>query len=168
VLPSRLRPTRGNEHGWEPDRLEPVAIAGGERFDRTAADRSNEGRHPPVERRIHVAHLAALGVEYLLKDRVSDLEELSASVRRVGDGGSVLDPSVVAQLVGQRRKGDEALDDLTERELDVLALMAEGRSNRAIGERLSFPSTPSRSMSRASLRPFRSLSRPTITGACWP
>ena len=75
-------------------------------------------------------------MEYLLKDRVSDLEELSASVRRVGDGGSVLDPSVVAQLVGQRRKGDEALDDLTERELDVLALMAEGRSNRAIGERL--------------------------------
>jgi DNA-binding NarL/FixJ family response regulator len=76
------------------------------------------------------------GVGYLLKDRVSDLAELSASVERVGEGGSVLDPSVVAQLVGQRRKGDDPLTDLTERELDVLALMAEGRSNKAIGQRL--------------------------------
>jgi DNA-binding NarL/FixJ family response regulator len=76
------------------------------------------------------------GVGYLLKDRVSDLAELSSSVRRVGEGGSVLDPSVVAQLVGQRRKGDNPLEALTERELDVLALMAEGRSNKAIGERL--------------------------------
>jgi DNA-binding NarL/FixJ family response regulator len=76
------------------------------------------------------------GVGYLLKDRVSDLAELSSSVRRIGEGGSVLDPSVVAQLVGQRRKGDDPLAGLTERELDVLALMAEGRSNKAIGERL--------------------------------
>ena len=76
------------------------------------------------------------GVGYLLKDRVSDLDELATSVRRIGDGGSVLDPSVVAQLVGQRRKGDDLLDDLTVRELEVLALMAEGRSNKAIGERL--------------------------------
>jgi DNA-binding NarL/FixJ family response regulator len=75
-------------------------------------------------------------VGYMLKDRVSDLEELSASVRRIGEGGSVLDPAVVAQLVGQRRKGDTPLEDLTERELEVLALMAEGRSNKAIGERL--------------------------------
>jgi DNA-binding NarL/FixJ family response regulator len=76
------------------------------------------------------------GVGYLLKDRVSDLEELATSVRRIGEGGSVLDPSVVAQLVGQRRKGDDPLEHLTERELEVLALMAEGRSNKAIGERL--------------------------------
>jgi DNA-binding NarL/FixJ family response regulator len=76
------------------------------------------------------------GVGYMLKDRVSDLEELSVSVRRIGDGGSVLDPAVVAQLVGQRRKGNTPLEDLTERELDVLALMAEGRSNKAIAERL--------------------------------
>jgi DNA-binding NarL/FixJ family response regulator len=76
------------------------------------------------------------GVGYLLKDRVSDLGELSESVKRIGEGGSVLDPTVVAQLVGQRRKGDTPLEDLTERELEVLALMAEGRSNRAIGERL--------------------------------
>jgi DNA-binding NarL/FixJ family response regulator len=75
------------------------------------------------------------GIGYLLKDRVSDLDELSASVRRIGEGGSVLDPSVVAQLVGQRRS-DDPLEHLTEREREVLALMAEGRSNRAIGERL--------------------------------
>jgi DNA-binding NarL/FixJ family response regulator len=76
------------------------------------------------------------GVGYMLKDRVSDLDELSTSVRRVGEGASVLDPAVVEQLVGQRRKGDTPLEDLTERELEVLALMAEGRSNKAIAERL--------------------------------
>jgi DNA-binding NarL/FixJ family response regulator len=78
----------------------------------------------------------ASGVGYLLKDRVSDLHELSEAVQRVGEGGSVLDPSVVAQLVGRRRPGNDPIDDLTERERDVLALMAEGRSNRAIAERL--------------------------------
>jgi DNA-binding NarL/FixJ family response regulator len=76
------------------------------------------------------------GVGYLLKDRVSDLAELASSVRRVGEGGSVLDPSVVAQLVERPRSGDDPLEDLTEREREVLSLMAEGRSNRAIGERL--------------------------------
>jgi DNA-binding NarL/FixJ family response regulator len=75
-------------------------------------------------------------VGYLLKDRVSELEELATSVRRIGAGGSVLDPAVVGQLVGQRRKGDDPLEGLTERELEVLALMAEGRSNKGIGERL--------------------------------
>jgi DNA-binding NarL/FixJ family response regulator len=76
------------------------------------------------------------GVGYLLKDRVSDLEELTSSVRRIGEGGSVLDPSVVAQLVDRRRGGNDPLGRLTDREREVLALMAEGRSNRAIGERL--------------------------------
>ena len=78
----------------------------------------------------------ARGVGYLLKDRVSDLRELSDAVQRVGEGGSVLDPTVVSQLVGRRRKGHDPIDDLTERERQVLALMAEGRSNRAIAERL--------------------------------
>jgi DNA-binding NarL/FixJ family response regulator len=78
----------------------------------------------------------ARGVGYLLKDRVSDLRELSDAVQRVGEGGSVLDPSVVSQLVGRRRQGHDPIDDLTERERQVLALMAEGRSNRAIAERL--------------------------------
>jgi DNA-binding NarL/FixJ family response regulator len=87
----------------------------------------------------YAVELLAQGTErvgYMLKDRVSDLDELSESVRRIGEGASVLDPAVVAQLVGQRRKGDTPLEDLTERELEVLALMAEGRSNKAIAERL--------------------------------
>jgi DNA-binding NarL/FixJ family response regulator len=78
----------------------------------------------------------ASGVGYLLKDRVSDVHELSDAVQRVGGGGSVLDPSVVAQLVGRRRPRNDPIDELSEREREVLALMAEGRSNRAIGERL--------------------------------
>jgi DNA-binding NarL/FixJ family response regulator len=76
------------------------------------------------------------GVGYLLKDRVSDLGELASSVRRVGEGGSVLDPSVVAQLVERPRPGRDPLEDLSEREREVLALMAEGRSNKAIGQQL--------------------------------
>ena len=76
------------------------------------------------------------GVGYLLKERVSDLDELSSSVNRVGHGGSVLDPAVVGELVGRRRQGDNPLEHLTDREREVLALMAEGRSNRAIAERL--------------------------------
>ena len=78
----------------------------------------------------------ARGVGYLLKDRVSDVGDLADAVNRVGGGGSVLDPSVVSQLVGRRRQGHDQIDDLTERERQVLALIAEGRSNRAIAERL--------------------------------
>ena len=76
------------------------------------------------------------GVGYLLKERVSDLDELSSSVRRIGQGGSVLDPAVVSRLVDRRRPGDDPLEHLTDRERQVLALMAEGRSNSAIAERL--------------------------------
>lgn len=75
------------------------------------------------------------GVGYLLKDRVEDLDDFTDAVRRIGRGGSVIDPSVVAVLVGRRAR--VLLDDLTERERAVLALMAEGRSNQAIGDRLS-------------------------------
>src|ERR687897_2044033 len=78
---------------------------------------------------------SAEGVGYLLKDRVSDVDEFASAVRRVAEGGSALDPSLVTQLVGRRRKRGP-LDDLTPRELEVLELMAEGRSNQAIGERL--------------------------------
>jgi DNA-binding NarL/FixJ family response regulator len=76
------------------------------------------------------------GVGYLLKERVSDLGELSASLNRVGEGGSVLDPAVVDQLVGRTRPGSDPLEHLTQREREVLGLMAEGRSNKAIAERL--------------------------------
>ena len=75
------------------------------------------------------------GVGYLLKDRVDDLEDFSDAIRRIAKGGSVIDPDVVAQLVGRRRT-KVPLDDLTEREREVLALMAEGRSNQAICDRL--------------------------------
>jgi DNA-binding NarL/FixJ family response regulator len=75
------------------------------------------------------------GVGYLLKDRVSDLHDFRAAVRSVGNGGSVIDPEVITRLVGRSRARD-ALADLTERERVVLAMMAEGRSNLAISERL--------------------------------
>jgi DNA-binding NarL/FixJ family response regulator len=76
------------------------------------------------------------GIGYVLKDRVSDLEELASCVRRIGEGGSVLDPTVVAQLVERPRTGPDPLEDLSDREREVLALMAEGRSNKAIGQQL--------------------------------
>ncbi|MFL5709800.1 MAG: response regulator transcription factor [Chloroflexota bacterium] len=75
------------------------------------------------------------GMGYLLKDRVDDLEDFADAVRRIARGGSVIDPEVVAQLVG-RRRARVPLDDLTERESEVLALIAEGRSNQAICDRL--------------------------------
>jgi DNA-binding NarL/FixJ family response regulator/class 3 adenylate cyclase len=78
---------------------------------------------------------SAEGVGYLLKDRVSDVEQFAESVRRVAEGGSALDPAVVSQLVGRHRVGDP-LDELTPREREVLELMAEGRSNQAIADRL--------------------------------
>jgi DNA-binding NarL/FixJ family response regulator len=78
----------------------------------------------------------ATGMGYLLKDRVSNVSDLTESLQRVASGGCVLDPEVVAQLVARRRRGDDPLDELSDREREVLALMAEGRSNRAIGQRL--------------------------------
>ena len=78
----------------------------------------------------------AEGVGYLLKERVSDLAGLASSVRQVGEGGSVLDPAVVSQLVGRPRRHNDALGQLTDREREVLGLMAEGRSNKAIADRL--------------------------------
>src|ERR671911_2458200 len=78
---------------------------------------------------------SAEGVGYLLKDRVADVDEFAAAVRRVAEGGSALDPALVTQLVGRRRAHDR-LAELTLREREVLGLMAEGKSNQAIAERM--------------------------------
>jgi len=72
------------------------------------------------------------GLGYLLKDRIMDVDDFVAAVHRVGSGGTALDPEVVAQLLSRRKP----LDVLTPRELEVLALMAEGRSNTAIAKQL--------------------------------
>ncbi len=77
----------------------------------------------------------AEGVGYLLKDRVGDVERLTEAVDRVAAGGSVLDPEVVAQMLGRSRE-EGPLDSLTAREREVLGLMAEGRTNRAIAGKL--------------------------------
>ena len=74
-------------------------------------------------------------VGYLLKDRFADLTEFADAVRRVGNGGSALDPLVVSQLMGRKRSRD-LIEDLTERERSVLELMAQGRSNDAIASTL--------------------------------
>ena len=91
----------------------------------------------------HVAHTYAVellgdsaqGLGYLLKDRVADVDEFTAAVRRVAEGGSALDPLVVSELVG-RNRGDDPIERLSPREREVLELMAEGRSNQAIGKKL--------------------------------
>jgi DNA-binding NarL/FixJ family response regulator len=75
------------------------------------------------------------GFGYLLKDRVLDVDEFLEAVRRVGRGGTVVDPEVVGQLIGRRRKRDP-LEELTKREREVLELMAEGLSNQGICRKL--------------------------------
>ena len=74
-------------------------------------------------------------VGYLLKERVSDIAVLVDALRRIAEGECVLDPTIVARLLSRPREHGP-LDELTEREREVLALIAEGRSNQAIGERL--------------------------------
>ena len=78
---------------------------------------------------------SAEGTGYLLKDRVGDVERFADSVRRVAEGGSALDPEVIAQVLGRSRRRNP-LAELTARERDVLALIAQGRSNQAIAEQL--------------------------------
>lgn len=78
---------------------------------------------------------SAEGVGYLLKENISDLSMFTEAVRRVASGGSALDPNVVARLVGRKRKAGP-LDNLTPRERDVLALVAEGRSNAGVAQEL--------------------------------
>jgi DNA-binding NarL/FixJ family response regulator len=77
----------------------------------------------------------AQGVGYLLKEKVGDLRVFTDAVRRVAEGGSALDPDVVARLVGRRRRSSP-IDSLTKRETEVLSLIAEGRSNAGVAREL--------------------------------
>jgi DNA-binding NarL/FixJ family response regulator/class 3 adenylate cyclase len=110
------------------------------------AAREIRDRHPETGVLVlsqYVAHTYAVellsdsaeGVGYMLKDRIADVDDFTAAVRRVAEGGSALDPVVVAELVG-RRRGNDPVEQLSPRERDVMELMAEGRSNQAIGQRL--------------------------------
>ncbi|HUY49944.1 MAG TPA: response regulator transcription factor [Streptosporangiaceae bacterium] len=75
------------------------------------------------------------GVGYLLKSRVTDVAEFAETIRRLAQGGSVIDPALIQELLATGRR-DDSLQQLTERERQVLALMAEGRSNAGIAHRL--------------------------------
>jgi DNA-binding NarL/FixJ family response regulator len=90
--------------------------------------------HVEVE---HAMELLSSGdrIGYLLKSRVTDVDDFVETIERIAGGGSVVDPGLVRELVGTRRRGD-ALSDLTPREREVLELMAEGRSNAGIGRQL--------------------------------
>jgi DNA-binding NarL/FixJ family response regulator len=81
-----------------------------------------------------LAH-SAEGVGYLLKDRISDVDDFISAVRRVADGGSAIDPTIVSTLLS-RRRSDDPIETLTPREREVLVLMAEGSSNQGIADEL--------------------------------
>lgn len=92
---------------------------------------------------VHTAYAVELlehhpaGLGYLLKQRIADIETFTRDLRRVGAGGTVLDPEVVAAMVHRARREDRSVGRLTDRQREVLALMAQGRSNAAIAQHLS-------------------------------
>jgi DNA-binding NarL/FixJ family response regulator len=92
-------------------------------------------QHADVGLAMKLLDRGAEGVGYMLKDRVADLDDFADAIRRVAAGGSALDPTIVSQLLSRRRDAGP-LDDVTAREREVLELMAEGRSNQGIAERL--------------------------------
>ena len=122
-------------------RLPPTFRDEGVRAALTLRDRAPETGVLIVSQYIEQAYASELladgrgGLSYLLKDRIMDVDDFVAAVRRVGEGGTALDPEVVASLLS-RRRADSPLEALSPRELEVLGLMAEGRSNAAIAARL--------------------------------
>jgi DNA-binding NarL/FixJ family response regulator len=92
-------------------------------------------QHVDVEIAMKLLDRGTEGVGYMLKDRVADIDDFADALRRLAGGGSALDPSIVSQLLAKRREAGP-LDEVTPRERAVLELMAEGRSNLGIAERL--------------------------------
>ena len=92
-------------------------------------------QHTAPPQALRLIGSSARGVGYLLKERVSDIAEFAAAVRRVGSGGTAVDRDVVSRLLARSREHDP-LEELTQREREILALMAEGRSNQAIASTL--------------------------------
>lgn len=141
------------------DRLQPDAILvdirmpPGHQMEGIEAAHDIRARHPEVGVVVLSQHANSLyafelfkdgtdGLAYLLKDRVGDVDELLRALTAVVGGGSVIDPLVVEGLLNrQRSKTDGLMDTLTDRELDVLGAMAEGRSNAAISEALFISSS---------------------------
>ena len=133
--------------GHKPDvcvvdvRLPPTFRDEGVRAALTLRERAPETGILIVSQYVEQAYASELladgrgGLGYLLKDRIMDVDDFVAAVERVGSGGTALDPEVVAQLLSRRRQ-DGPLASLSPRELEVLSLMAEGRSNAAIAGRL--------------------------------
>ena len=115
---------------------------------------------------LQLIETGARGAGYLLKERVADLDELTDAVRRVAAGGLVIDPSVVAQLVG-RRRARNPVETLTEREREVLAVMAEGRSNQAICQRLHLSPKTVEAYVRSVFTKLGCTRATTTTGGCW-
>jgi len=122
-------------------RLPPTFRDEGVRAALTLRERAPETGVLIVSQYIEQAYAAELladgrgGLGYLLKDRIMDVDDFVAAVQRVDSGGTALDPEVVAQLLSRRRSGSP-LDGLSPRELGLLGLMAEGRSNAAIAKQL--------------------------------
>jgi DNA-binding NarL/FixJ family response regulator len=147
--------------GTAGDAVELVRLVGGLRPDVVLADvrmpptQTTEGLQAAVQIRqqwpgtavvvvsqhVETGHLFELladdpcGVGYVLKDRIADIAQFTGTIRRVAAGESVIDPQVVGRLVARPRR-DSPIQTLTERELAVLAMMAEGRSNHAIASQL--------------------------------